>query len=151
MQEVLGWTRVHEGSTTARVSVPNQTYIAEWLAWIDSLGPRVMTPAELAQCRRAHLRHYYRRLLLWRYKDRDRTLFDRHISLLAGRSVHPSLRDYAGALAEWVWLLILNQREQVGAARALRDAAWIELTAATTRQESPGNSRKPRSVAEVMG
>lgn len=135
VHDVIAWTRQHDLSSTIKVSLPFQTYIAEWLAWIDLFGPSVMTPPQLIDCRRAHLRHYFRRLLLWRFKQRNKALFDRHIALLAERGVRPTAWHYAEALGEWGWLAIQNRRDEAGAARALREAVWTELVSPRVQQD----------------
>jgi hypothetical protein len=127
IHDIIGWTRVHDESMTATVSSPNQTYIAEWLGWIDRYGAITMTPLELDRCRRAHLRHYFRRLLLWRFKDHNKTLFDRHIAILSKHGVKPTIWDYAKALLFWLWLAGSGQRYRVGEATSMRERAWAEL------------------------
>ena len=69
IHEPLGWTRLHEGSVTSTVTLPDQIFTSEWLLWLDRFGPSVMSEDEVQACRRAHLRHYLRRILLWRFKD----------------------------------------------------------------------------------
>jgi len=127
VHDVIGWTRVHDESMTAMVAAPNQTYIAEWLDWIDHCGAETMTPLEFDRCRRAHLRHYFRRLLLWRFKDRKQTLFERHMAILSKHTVKPTLRAYSEALLVWLWLAGSRQRHRVGEATSMRARAWAEL------------------------
>jgi glycosyltransferase involved in cell wall biosynthesis len=123
----LGFTRLHDARLTATVSGPSQDYTSNWLAFIDRYGPSVMSPAELSKCRRAFLRHYFRRLLLWRFRDRNRALFDRHLALLRAQGVSPNMPDYAEALLEWIWLALRNRRRDVGAASSLWTSARAEL------------------------
>jgi hypothetical protein len=54
----------------------------EWLSRIDRFGPSVVGPAELATCRRAVLRHHFRRLLVWRFKERNKARYERHLAAL---------------------------------------------------------------------
>jgi glycosyltransferase involved in cell wall biosynthesis len=123
----LAFTRLHDTRLTATVSGPAQEYTSNWLAFIDRYGPSVMSPADLAKCRRAFLRHYFRRLLLWRFRDRNRTLFDHHLALLRAHGVRPTLPDYVEALLEWTWLALRNRRRDVGAASSLWTSARAEL------------------------
>jgi glycosyltransferase involved in cell wall biosynthesis len=127
VHSALGFTRVHDERVTTKTTAPTQAFSANWLAFIDRYGPSVMSPIDLNKCRRAYLRHYFRRLLLWRLRDRNRTLFDRHIALLNERGVRPSGLDYVEALLEWTWLSLQNRRNDVGAASSLWSRTWTEL------------------------
>jgi len=127
IHDVIGWTRLHDESMTAILAAPNQTYIAEWLDWINRHGARIMTPLELKHCQRAHLRHYFRRLLLWRFRDRNQALLARHLAILHRHGVEPTLRTYCEALLDWFWLAARRQRHRVGEASSMRARAWAEL------------------------
>lgn len=123
----LGFTRLHDSRLTATVSGPAQEFTSNWLALIDRYGPSVMPPEDLMKCRRAYLRHYFRRLLLWRFLDRNQALVDRHLTLLRARGVRPTLPNYAEALFEWLWLTLRNRRHDVGAASSLFTSTSAEL------------------------
>jgi glycosyltransferase involved in cell wall biosynthesis len=123
----LGFTRVHTGRVTAKVTGPTQEFTANWLAFMDRYGPNVMSTTELEECRRVYLRHYYRRLLVWKFRYRNRALFDHHLALLQARGVQPSVADYAEAVLEWAWLLFRNRRNDVGAATRLWPRTRTEL------------------------
>ena len=127
VHSALGFTRVHDERVTVKISDPIRAFTANWLAFINRYGPSVMSPADLDKCRRAFLRHYFRRLLLWRFRDRNRALFDSHIALLNAQGVRPSLLDYAEALLEWIWLVLQNRRNDVGAASSLWPRTRAEL------------------------
>lgn len=127
IHDVIGWTRVHDESVTATLAARDQTYIAEWLEWINRHGARIMTPLELERCRRAHLRHYFRRLLLWRFRDRNQALLQNHLAMLERQGIKPTLKAYLEALLDWLWLAGRRQRHRVGEARGMRARAWAEL------------------------
>jgi len=128
IHDVIGWTRVHEESVTATLAAQkSQTYIAEWLDWIDRHGAGIMTPLELERCRCAHLRHYLRRLLLWRFRDRNQALLEHHLAILGRHGVKPTLNAYLEALLDWLWLAGHRQRHRTGEARDMRARAWAEL------------------------
>jgi glycosyltransferase involved in cell wall biosynthesis len=139
----VGFTRVHGGSITGRLMQPNKMHDANWLALIDRFGPIVMSPSEFSECRGAFLRYYFRRLLLWRYQDRNKVLFDMHIAFLKERGVSPTVFDYVGALFEWVWLALLNRRNEVSTARSLWANTWAEL-----RRSASDEARGLRSAAD---
>jgi glycosyltransferase involved in cell wall biosynthesis len=123
----LGFTRIHGGRITDRVMQPNRMYEANWLTLIDRYGPGVMESSELQACRAAFLRYYFRRLLLWRFRDRNKPLYDRHVGFLAERGCRPTPFDYLNALGEWVRLALRNRRNEVGVAKSLWADTWAEL------------------------
>ena len=123
----LGFTRIHGGRITDRLMQPNRMYEANWLTLIDRYGPGVMGASELDACRAAFLRYYFRRLLLWRFRDGNKPLYDRHVGFLEERGCRPTLLDFVGALAEWAWLAVRNRRNEVGVAKSLWPQTWAEL------------------------
>ena len=126
VHQVIGWSRLHETSRTSTLN-RHETSILEWLSWIDRFGPSVMGPAELATCRRAALGHHFRRLLVWRFKERNKARYERHLAALEQKSVLPRARDYAEAMLDWMWLVVRNRRDQVGSAPQLWAPTWAEL------------------------
>jgi glycosyltransferase involved in cell wall biosynthesis len=128
----LGFTRIHGGRITDRLMQPNRMYEANWLTLIDRYGPVVMEPSELEACRAAYLRYYFRRLLLWRFRDGDKPLYDRHVGFLQERGCRPTPFDYLSALGEWAWLALRNRRNEVGVAKSLWPDAWAELRLSRT-------------------
>jgi hypothetical protein len=134
IHEPIGWTREHETSITSTITLPNQTFVSESLFFLARYGPLVMTEGEVRFCRRAHLRHYLRRILLWRLRDRNVHLVNRHLDFLAEYSVRPKMWDYADALVDWAWLAIRGRRDEVGAAKELWPRARAELEAHKGRQ-----------------
>ena len=72
---------------------PTRTWILEWLSWMDRFGPSVTGAVELAICRRAALRHHFRRLLVWRVKERNKARYERHLAALEQKSVLPRAWD----------------------------------------------------------
>ena len=67
IHQVKGWTRVHENRVTAKMTDYNQIYILDWLHWIDTFGRELMSDLEFRACRRLHLYHHYRRMLVWQF------------------------------------------------------------------------------------
>lgn len=127
----LGFTRVHGGRITDRLMQPDRMHEANWLTLIDRYGPGVMSPAEFEACRAAYLRYYFRRLLLWRFRDGNRRLYDLHIALLEQRGSRPTLSGYLGALGEWAWLALRNRRSEVSVATSLWPDTLAELRASS--------------------
>lgn len=132
----IAWRRVHEQSVSA-IDVNDEMNMKEWLDWLERYGPSVMPASELALCRRTHLRHHFRRLLLWRFKARDKEKYERHLAFLKSYSIRPGLSDYAGALFEWGVLALRNRRHEIGAVRALWPIAEAELRALSDAERQP--------------
>ncbi len=132
----IAWRRVHEDSVST-TTVTDEINIREWLEWLDDLGPAVMSPEELRKCRKVHLRHHFRRLLLWRLKQHDMIKYQRHIDFLRSRSVIPGVADYADAIIDWFILALLNRRREIGAVRSL----WPQVEADLLAMSKTGLTR----------
>jgi glycosyltransferase involved in cell wall biosynthesis len=124
----LGFTREHGDRTTSTVRKLVEDFTANWLALINRHGPSVMSAADLATCRHAYLQHYFRRLLLWRFRDRSKKLYDRHLAFLREQGIQPSLLNYIEALLTWAWQVARGNRGDVGAATSLWPRARLELS-----------------------
>ena len=103
IHEPLGYVRIHEASVTQSVSGPAKREIADWLTFIDRYGKTFFNEKELADVRRRHLSHYYRRLLIWRLKGVPAKTLQVHIDGLKAKGYAPGLKGYA--LAVWDWAL----------------------------------------------
>ncbi len=123
----LGFTRIHGGRITDRLMQPDRMHEANWLALIDRYGPGVMSALEFAVCRGAYLRYYFRQMLLWRFRDGNKRLYDLHVALLEQRGSRPTFFGYLGALGEWTWLALRNRRNEVSVATSLWPDTWAEL------------------------
>jgi glycosyltransferase involved in cell wall biosynthesis len=134
VHQTLAFTRSHNDRLTAKVSEPEQQFTANWLALIDRYGPSTMATHELDVCRRAYLRYYYRRLLVWRFRNRNKALYAKHILSLDRQGARPTLFQYAVALFEWIWLAARGRRNEVSTARTLWPEVWTELVASGERR-----------------
>jgi hypothetical protein len=123
----LGFTRIHGERVTDKHMAPNKMHEADWLYLIDRYGPETMTSAEFSRCRKAYLHYYFRRLLLWRYKDRNKAVFDFHLGLLEKCGSRPTAWSYFSAICDWFRFAALNRRDEVGTARSLWPRTWAEL------------------------
>jgi glycosyltransferase involved in cell wall biosynthesis len=141
----ISWSRVHEASVSATVHT-DQVTAQEWLDFIDQYAPLTMSEEEHRMCRRSHLRHHFRRLLLWRFKERNRAKYNTHLEFLRGRSAAPALTDYVEALAEWVMLRVQNRRDDIGSTRSLWAKVHSELNmpALTCGQEQKTQAVKDK-------
>lgn len=143
----LGFTRVHEGRVTDAVMAPNKMFEANWLGLIERFGPHVMSARELRRCREAYARYYIRRLLVWRFRERNRALVARHRRELRGRDVGATPLRALHALAEWLWLAALNRRSRVSRATSLWAAVWRELPDGPRTAPEAGRERPRVSAA----
>jgi glycosyltransferase involved in cell wall biosynthesis len=123
----LGFTRIHSERVTDKHMAPSKMYDADWLYLIDKFGPATMTSDEFSRCRNAYLLHYFRRLLVWRYRDRNKAVFDFHLALLEKHGVRPTAFDYFNSICDWLRFAALNRRDEVGTARSLWPRTWSEL------------------------
>lgn len=137
LHERLGFTRVHMGRQTDRFYQPKKLFEANWLAFIDRYGPQVMSPAELRKCKSAFLRYYLRRMLLWRFMDRNKPLFDMHVGILKEHAARPTIAGYIVALADWAWLAIQNRRNEVSKDPSLWPKVWAELDVNPSSRPAP--------------
>ena len=101
VHEVLAFTRVHEESLTTKVSVNERVHCAEWLIWLATYGAEAMPATEVADLRRRFQRYYFRRLMRWRFIDRNEVLMKKHLDKLAKISAQPKASDYMDAIVDW--------------------------------------------------
>jgi glycosyltransferase involved in cell wall biosynthesis len=109
--------RMHEGGHTAVSADANGTPMFDWLTLLDRYGPQVMTREEYAKCRRLYRRYFLRRILLARWKQGNKRLFDLQMQRLAEIDDSPDFRDFVVALLEWFYFALSGQRYRVGAPR----------------------------------
>lgn len=126
VHEVIGWSREHPASLTSQLKTHNITII-EWLRWINTLGPKVMSAEELDVCRKVYLRHHFRHLLRTQVLGRDRESVEAHKAFLKENGGEPSFIDLADAMIEWTWLWLNGRRDRVGRAARLWPKIQREL------------------------
>jgi glycosyltransferase involved in cell wall biosynthesis len=119
VHEELCFCRIHEASETATYAIRTHVHLAEWLVLLDRYGPSVLGFREYLDCRRAYRRHYLRRLLLVRWRDKDKSLFGRHLSGLRVRDDAASWVDFVDAMAEFFVLALTARRDRVGISQRL--------------------------------
>jgi glycosyltransferase involved in cell wall biosynthesis len=117
IHEELCFWRTHEASETATYATRTHIGLAEWLVLLDRYGPHVLGFREYLDCRRAYRRHYLRRLLLVRWRDKDKLMFARHLRGLRERDDAASWVDFIDAMAEFFALAATARRHSVGISR----------------------------------
>ncbi|WOH68048.1 glycosyltransferase family 2 protein [Bradyrhizobium sp. BWA-3-5] len=141
----LGFTREHADRTTSTVRKLVEDFTSNWLALINRHGPSVMSAADLVTCRRAYLQHYFRRLLLWRFRDGNKKLYDHHLAILKEQGIQPSPLNYVEALLVWAWQVARGNRGDVGAATSLWPKARLELSEMVDRPTAAADRRRSES------
>ncbi len=113
-EELVNW-RHHDGQVTTSVVDRGKYILFDWFILLDRYGPYVMGHKEYTECRKAFRRHYLRRLLLIRYKDKDKEVWDWHIKSLAARDDAATFMDFADAMVDWAALKLSGRSDHVGA------------------------------------
>lgn len=127
VHEPLVITRLHEDSVTSREVTPNHIKMWSELQLIDRWGPAAFgSPAGYMQCRRRHLRFYYRYLLLWRGRKRT-ALLNQHLERLRMADALPSPVDYLAAVAEWPLLKAGRMWRDVAIKLGLRSQIYQDV------------------------
>jgi glycosyltransferase involved in cell wall biosynthesis len=117
VHEELTLYRIHDASMTATYATRTHAHVAEWLLFLDRYGPSVLGFREYLDCRRAYRRHYLRRLLLMRWRGKDKAMFERHMRELRMRDDAATWVDFADAMAEFFILVATARRHRVGCPR----------------------------------
>jgi glycosyltransferase involved in cell wall biosynthesis len=114
VHEELYYWRSHAESMTMRVSRDMKLFEADWPLLLDRYGPHVLSYREYRECRQRFRRYLLRRVLLACLRVGGRKTFAWHMDLLRKRGDPATLRDFAGALWEWCYLLLTGRRYLVG-------------------------------------
>jgi glycosyltransferase involved in cell wall biosynthesis len=117
VHEELALWRLHEASETATYATGTHAHVAEWLVLLDRYGPSVLGFQEYLACRRAHRRHYLRRLLLIRWWEKNNAMFERHMRGLRMRDDVATWVDFADAMADFLILVATARRHRIAISR----------------------------------
>jgi glycosyltransferase involved in cell wall biosynthesis len=99
---ILGWTRVHEDSLSARVMHASGLHFSDWVRYIDAYGGWAMDEDDRTRHERAFLRYYLRRLMRWRAQKNGAVTWRNHIAVLREVARAPKPLDFADAVADVV-------------------------------------------------
>ncbi len=125
IDEVLSFSRVHEGSITNQVAAPRRTLLREWMLFLEIYGPLFFSPEELGQLRSRFLRDYHRVLVRSFFSLRERAFLEYHLEGLREAGCSPGAADLIRAAAA-----------EAKAALKRPDKAWRELRAALRQRSS---------------
>ena len=115
VHEVLAEFRVHGESHTARIAETHGDLLYEWLVLLDRYGPKVLDPAEYAECRTRYRRYFLRRSFLPLIREGNLEYFSLQMKRLADLNDRADLLDFADAMGEWLYFTLTGQRGRVGA------------------------------------
>lgn len=101
VHEPLGHTRRHDSSVTEREVHVKHTDFLDWYVLVQRYAAGVLSGAEMADYMRAFRRHYFGRMLAWRFADRNALAYDWHIQELQARGAVPTLGDFGDALLDY--------------------------------------------------
>lgn len=101
IHECLGFSHRHPGSVTSTVGSVLRTDFLDWITIIDRYAGMLLSPVELRSYKHSYKRHYYGRMLAWKYWRGDSKAFDWHRKRLAALGAAPSLWAYADAVADY--------------------------------------------------
>jgi|KBSSwiStaDraftv2_1062776.scaffolds.fasta_scaffold29273_4 glycosyltransferase involved in cell wall biosynthesis len=101
VHEPLGFSHRHAASVTSTVATVLQTDFLTWYTVMDRYAASLLSPAELPKYKLSYKRHYFGRMLAWKYLRGNSKAFDWHIKALASIGAAPSLWAYADAIADY--------------------------------------------------
>ena len=100
VHEVLAFTRRHATSITETVVSPTHVDYFDWLVMIARYGRSALSKHELLQLEKDFRRHYFARLLAWRFRQGNLAAFDWHMKALSSIDRSPGVLDYLDAVAD---------------------------------------------------
>lgn len=118
IDEVLSFSRVHEGSITNQVAAPRRTLLREWTGLLETYGPLFFERDELEQLKSRFLRDYHRILVRGFFSLRERAFLEYHLEGLCEAGCSPTARDLIRAAAT-----------EARAALRRPDKVWREMRA----------------------
>jgi glycosyltransferase involved in cell wall biosynthesis len=101
VHEPLGHTRRHAGSVTEREVHAKHTDFFDWYVLVRRYASLVLTPNELDAYTRTFRRHYFGRMLAWRFVDRNPVAYDWHMRELKTLGQVPAFIDFGDAIVDY--------------------------------------------------
>jgi glycosyltransferase involved in cell wall biosynthesis len=101
IHEPLGYSGGHPGSMTEMEVKPLHSDFFDWYFLIQHYGRLALTQQELALYEKAFRRHYFGKLLTWRWRHRNVKAFNWHLAELKAHGWMPSVHDYVDAVADY--------------------------------------------------
>jgi hypothetical protein len=124
-EELLRY-RTHAESTTATTTGKMKVRMLDTLLVLDRYG-HVLGYREYQDRRKSYRRHYLRSLLITRFRHGDKATFDWHLKVLRARDDAAEWRDFADAIANWLYLTLTFRGHLKGISRRpaqRRTDAW---------------------------
>ncbi|WP_072376799.1 glycosyltransferase family 2 protein [Hyphomicrobium sp. NDB2Meth4] len=101
VHQPLGFTREHDDTVTQREVNAKHTNFLDWYVLVQRYAGGVLSSEEMVNYMRAFRRHYFGRMLAWRFADRNALAYDWHIRELQARGAQPTLSDFGDALLDY--------------------------------------------------
>lgn len=98
IHEPLGFTRFHDASITRTRLKPMHRDYYDWHVLLHRYGGEVLTPQERAERLKGFRRHYFGRLLVWRFKHGNRAAYTWHLKALAAIGNEPDALAFLDSL-----------------------------------------------------
>jgi glycosyltransferase involved in cell wall biosynthesis len=112
--EILAWTRVHDESLSHKNMHAQGLHFSDWYRLIHTYGAWAMEPRDLNAHKKAYMRYYLRRLMVWSARRKSASILSRHVALMRQLDKAPTLLEYVDAIAD-VGFRRLKLRTQVRA------------------------------------
>jgi len=101
VHDPVGFSHRHAASISSTIAAALHTDFLEWYTIVERYAASVLSPEELRDYKRSYRRHYYGRMLAWRYLRGNRKAFEWHQKALAAIGAAPSAWAYADAVADY--------------------------------------------------
>lgn len=111
--ELVYW-RQHDAQVTTTYVQRGRNIEFDWFVTLDRYAPYVMGHKEYEACRKAYRRQYLRRMLMVRFKEKDKEVWDWHMKSLRARDDAAGFLDFLDAFADWGVRALTGTRASVG-------------------------------------
>jgi glycosyltransferase involved in cell wall biosynthesis len=97
----VGFSHRHAASLSSTIAAVLHTDFLEWFTIVERYAGTVLTPEALRKYKRSYKRHYYGRMLAWKYLRGNSKAFEWHRQALASIGAAPTVWAYADAVADY--------------------------------------------------
>jgi glycosyltransferase involved in cell wall biosynthesis len=101
VHQPLAVSHRHAASVSSTIAFVLHTDFLDWYTIIERYAGAVLLPTEVQKYKRSYQRHYYGRMLSWKYLRGNTKAFDWHTKALAAVGAAPSLWAYADAVTDY--------------------------------------------------
>lgn len=101
VHEPLGFTRVHPDRFTATEYGHSHDNFASWLQIMTRVGPQAIPPYRFNPLLKRYRMYHLRKMLQWRFADRNQTAFEAHKRCMRELGYSVGLGDFAASMGDW--------------------------------------------------